>query len=194
MKKVLKLILLVAMISALSVCAFAASPEATPVENESGADEIVSIVAEIPEGVEVEVVAPTAAADNEAAAKAADPDAVILDSFDVNVTNAATGEELHEGATVTITLSIPEEYIGYTLKLYEDGVLVQTMEITSTTMTLVLTSFSTYTPVIVKPAEAAPTTPETSPQTMQSVLPFALAAIAVLALAGAVYARKRSFN
>ena len=195
MKKVLKLILLVAMIASLCVCAFAASPETTPVENASGAAELTAVTAEIPEGVEVEVVAPTNAAANEEAAKAADPDAVILDSFDVNVTNAA-GEELHEGVTVTLTLSIPEEYVGYLLKLYEDGALNQSVTITGTTMTLVINSFSTYTPVIVKPAEGTvtPTTPETSPQTMQSILPFALAGIAVLALAGAVYARKRSFN
>ena len=37
MKKVLKLILLVAVISALTVAAFAASPEVSNVENQSGA-------------------------------------------------------------------------------------------------------------------------------------------------------------
>jgi len=197
MKKVLKLILLVAMIAALSVCAFAASPEVTQIEDQSGAAELTEITAEIPEGITVEVVAPTQAAANESAAKAADPEAVVLDSFDVNVTDDATGEKLHSGVTVTITLIIPEEYIGYTLKLYEDGVLVKSVEVTGTTVTLELNSFSTYTPVLVKPAaggETTPTTPQTSPQTMQSILPFALAAIAVLALAGAVYARKRSFN
>lgn len=192
MKKVLKLIVLVAVISALTLVVFAASPEVVSVPNESGASEITAITAEAPEGVKVEVVPATAAAANEAAAKAANPDAEILPSFDVNVT-AADGTEMHTGATVTITLTVPAEYIGGTLYLYEDGALVNTVTIGSTTVTLVLTSFSTYTPVLVK-AAATPTPGPVTPQTMQTLLPYALGILAVAALAVAVVAKKHSFN
>ena len=194
MKKVLKLILLVAVISALTVAAFAASPEVTNVENQSGASELTNVSAEVPENLKVEVVAPTAAAANEDAAKAANPDALILDSFDVNVTNTATGEEVHEGATVTLTITVPEEYVGGTLYLYEDGALNQTVPITSTTVTVVINSFSTYTPVLVKKAAVAPAPGPVTPQTMQTILPYAIAILAVAAVAVAVVAKKRSFN
>ena len=196
MKKVLKLIVLVAMISALTLAAFAASPEVEVVENESGAAEIVAITAEAPEGIDVEVVAPTESmvAANEAAAKAVDPEAVALDSFDINVTNAE-GDELHEGATVTVTLAVPAEFVGGTLYLFEDGALAQTQTITGATATLVITSFSTYTPVLVKAATViAPPSGPVTPQTMQTLLPYALAVLAVAALAVAVVAKKRSFN
>ncbi len=194
MKKVLKLILLVAVISALTVAAFAASPELTNVENQSGASELTNIAAEVRENVKVEVVAPTAAAANEEAAKAANPDALILDSFDVNVTNTATGEEIHEGYTVTLTLTVPEEYVGGTLYLYEDGALNQTVAITSTTVTVVINTYSTYTPVLVKAAAVTPTPGPVTPQTMQTILPYALGILAVAAVAVAVIAKKRSFN
>ena len=194
MKKVLKLIVLVAMISALTLAAFAASPEVEVVENESGAAEIAAITAEAPEGVDVEVVAPTEsmAAANEAAAKAANPDALVMDSFDINVTDAE-GNELHTGATVTVTLTVPAEFVGGALNLYEDGVLAQTVTIGGTTVTLVITTFSTYTPVLVKAAPVVPVGPVT-PQTMQTLLPYALVVLAVAALAVAVVAKKRSFN
>ena len=233
MKKVLKLIVLIAVISALTLVAFAASPSAIPIiepdpvpgtdepalTNESGASEIVSATAEIPEGLKVEIVAPTNEAANLAAAAAEHPDGLPLDSFDVNVIRVATGEELHSGATVTITITVPEEYVGGTLYLYEDGALAQTIAINSTTVTLVLTSFSTYTPVLVKAAggttdpgtttpDPGTTTPDpgttppapgpgtgpVTPQTQQTLLPYALAVLAVAALAVAVVARKRSFN
>ncbi len=194
MKKVLKLIVLVAVISALTLVAFAASPEVATVENESGAAEIAAVTAEAPEGITVEVVPPTEAAANEAAAKAAQPEATILDSFDINVKDAE-GNELHEGATVTVTINVPEEFVGGTLYLYEDGVLAQTVAITSTTVTLVITSFSTYTPVLVKAAAApGPGPGPVTPQTMQTLLPYALGILAVAAVAVAVIAKKRSFN
>ncbi len=229
MKNVLKLIVVIAVISALTLAVFAASPgpipiiepeettgEQTPDEgegdltNESGADEIVSATAEVPEGLKIEIVAPTEEAANLAAASAEHPDGVPLESFDVNLIRVATGEELHSGATVTITITVPEEYVGGTLYLYEDGALAQTIAISSTTVTIVLTSFSTYTPVLVK-AAAGTTDPGTdtppapgpgpgpgpgpvTPQTMQTLLPIALAVLAVAAVAVAVIARKRSFN
>ena len=193
MKKVLKLILLVAVISALTVAVFAASPEVTTIENQSGAAELTAVTAEVPEGIKVEVVAPTETAAYEAAAKAANPDATILDSFDINVTNVATGEELHSGATVTLTIAVPAEFVGGTLYLYEDGALNQTVAITGTPVTVVINSFSTYTPVLVK-AAVTPAPGPTTPQTMQTLLPYALAVLAVAAVAVAVVAKKRSFN
>ena len=65
MKKVLKLIVLVAVISALTLVAFAASSPSTEViPDESGADELIAIIAEqIPEGYDIEVVPPTENAD-----------------------------------------------------------------------------------------------------------------------------------
>ena len=213
MKKVLKLIVVIAVISALTLVAFAASPSVTPVTpvdptptteptpepaegelvNEDPASEIVSATAEIPEGLKVEIVAPTNEEANLAAAAAEHPDGLALGSFDVNLIRVADGEELHSGATVTITISVPEEYVGGTLYLYEDGVLAQTIAINSTTVTLVITSFSTYTPVLVK-AAATPTPGPVTPQTMQTLLPYALGVLAVAALAVAVVAKKRSFN
>ncbi len=200
MKKVLKLIVLVAVISALTLVAFAASTEVEAIPDESGAAQLTEIVAEVPADLEVEVVPPTENAANEAAAAAADAEPIILDSFDINVTKAATGEEVHEGLTVTITLNVGAQYAGYTLKLYEtsDGatrVFATAIVPADGIVVIAIDSFSTFTPVLVKPAEViAPAPGPVSPQTMQTVLPIALAILAVAAIAVAVVAKKRSFN
>ncbi len=199
MKKVLKLSVRVAVISALTLVAFAASsPSTEAIPDGSGADELTAIIAEqIPEGYEIEVVAPTEAAANEEAAKAADKDPVILDSFDINVTDA-NGDEAHSGPIVTITLNVGTQYAGWTLKLYEttDGQtrLYGTFTVGSDgVITISISSFSTFTPVLVKPAEVVAPGPVT-PQTMQTLLPIALGILAVAAVAVAVVAKKHSFN
>ena len=243
MKKVLKLILLVAMIAALAVSAFAASEqqreldEAAPVSetvtatvvNEAGEEEAVTATVTteatqttFTEEYTVEMTEADSAqqAENEAVAaslaeqvaeegeEAAQP--IILTSFDIGVTRTnedGTTEEVHEGGTVTVTITGLEAFVGYDLYIIEDGKVLGPWTITGDSVTVALTSFSTFTPVIVKPADtgaeagddagagagAAGGDATVSPQTMQSVLPYALAVMAVLALAGAVYARKR-FN
>ena len=199
MKKVLKLIVLVAVISALTLVAFAASSPSTEViPDESGAAELVAIIAEqIPAGYDIEVAPPTESAANEDAAKAADEDPIILDSFDINVTDAE-GNEAHSGPVVTITLNVGAQYAGWTLKLYEttDGVtrLYGTFIVDAEgVITIPISSFSTFTPVLVKPEEVVAPGPVT-PQTMQTLLPIALGILAVAAVAVAVVAKKHSFN
>ena len=56
MKNVLKLIVLVAVISALTLVAFAASPETAAVPDQSGSAELTEVVAEAPVDFKVEVV------------------------------------------------------------------------------------------------------------------------------------------
>ena len=236
MKKVLKLILLVAMIAALAVSAFAASEQQRELDEAEPVSETVTTTIVNEAGEEEEVTATVTAeatqttfteeytveftdadaeqqAANEAAAEALAEEAeepIVLVSFDINVTRTnedGTTEEVHEGGTVTVTITGLEAFVGYDLYIIEDGKVLGPWTITGDSVTVALTSFSTFTPVIVKPADtgaeagddagagagAAGGDATVSPQTMQSVLPYALAVMAVLALAGAVYARKR-FN
>jgi len=195
MKKVLKLVLVLAMLAALSVSAFAASPTTYDVPNNSGAVELVGVKATADSDVTVEVNAATAAAANEAAAEGlANGDIkAVLDSFDIVVKK--DGEVIHEGATIEITLAIPAEHANDYLVLLEntDGVVSVAYSGAingRTTMTITLSQFSTFTPVIV----AAPVTSGTSPQTSQSIVPVALICVAAMALVAVVIATKRKFN
>ena len=202
MKKVLKLIVLVAVMASLTLVAFASSPELQEIPDESGSPELVEILAEIPDGLDIKVVPPTENAANEAAALAADPDATILSSFDIVVTRTATGEGVHTGPIVTITINCGPEYEGYTLKLYETSegqtaLYASAVVPASGVVVFTIDSFSNYTPVLVKPVtvEPTPVTPgPVTPQTMQTLLPIALVVLAAAAAVVAVIAKKRSFN
>lgn len=197
MKKVLKLILVVLVLSALTVSAFADSATTKTVTNNSGAAELTKITTTAPADIKVEVVAPTAAAANESAAKSEAEKAgaeikAILNSFDINLTKGT--ETIHSGATVDVTIDVPAEYAGMYLNIFETSegktTVAYSGKITGKTMTVSLKSFSTFTPVVTSAALKA----ANSPQTSQSVLPFALMAMALVSLAGFVFAAKRKFN
>ena len=194
MKKVLKLVLVLAMLAALTVSAFAASPTTRDVPNNSGAPEVLSVTATGDPDVTVECNAPTFVSANEQAAEGMAEGKIIavLGSFDIVVTKG--DQVLHDGVTVDVTLQFPEEYVGKYLVLLEntDGEISVAFSgvITGTTMTITLTKFSTFTPVVTE----APVQGATSPQTSQSIVPAALICVAAMSLVGVVIATKRKFN
>jgi len=195
MKKVLKLILVFAVIAALTVSVFAASPTERDVdENSSGAAEITAATTDAPLDIIVRILPPNAERDAQNKAKAESDGTVdaYLDSFDVVVTRG--DEVLHSGVNVNITFSMPADSMGKTFTVYEntDGNIrvAYSAAISSSSVTVTLSSFSTFTPAIM----GQPQQTSTSPQTSQSMLPIALGCIAVLALAGVVVSTKRRFN
>jgi len=203
MKKVLKLILVVAMLSALSISAFA-SPVTESVENNSGAADLTGVTmtsdpTNTDGELELEVVAPTgsAASENESFAEqqAAAAGTEILktfDSFDANL--LLNGEAVHEGATAQFTFNTAG-FEGKAISLIGNSTngapeVRDSKTITGPVTTLSTSTFSTFTAVITE----APLRSATSPQTSQSMLPIALSCVAVMALAGVVVSAKRKFN
>jgi hypothetical protein len=203
MKKVLKLILVVAMLSALSISAFA-SPVTESVADNSGASELAGVSmtydpANTAGEIVLEVVAPTdsAASENESyaeqqAAAAGTEILKVFDSFDANLIK--DGEKVHEGASAQFTFNTAG-YEGKAINLIENSdnaapVVAASQVITGPTTTLTVSSFSTFTAVITE----APMGSATSPQTSQSMLPATLACVAVMALAGVVFSATRKFN
>ena len=189
MKKVLKLICLLAVIFALSVSVFADSPTETTVPSEVAG---VTGTTDAPSDVNVEIKAPDAAmaGQNKTVLQVAagDGTTVVIAEFDIIVTK--DGEQLHEGVNTTVTVSGLGQYIGKTVVLIEDGVVKQSKVITGDSASFVINTYSTYTVAVVDtPVPAA-----TAPQTSQTVLPYALIALAALAIVVAMYAKKRSFN
>ena len=200
MKKVLKLVLVLAMLVVLSVSAFAApiSPTWYVAENNSGAAELVLVrylVDDTDYTVDVVPADAAAAAANQTAAGslANGGSYLFLDSFDIIVKKG--GEVVHEGATLEITLSIPAEHLDDYLALIEntDGAVTVAYSAPvngKATVTFTLTKFSTFTPVLI----GAPVSAGTSPQTSQSIVPVALICVAGMALIAVVIATKRKFN
>ncbi len=193
MKKVLKLILVFAVISALCVSVFADSPETREIDTSDVAI-VTSATTDASSDIIVEINPAPAdeASANEAYAENIANKEAVLDSFEIVVTK--DGVELHDGVTVDVTLAIPAEYVGMYLNLIEnsDGaikVLLST-KIESTSTTVSIKSFSSYTPVIT----SSPMASAVSPQTMQTLLPVALVVVAGAAIIGMVYAGKRRYN
>ena len=193
MKKVLKLILVLAVISALCVSVFAASAQWRPLDA-SKVDIISSAQTDGSEDWEV-TIGPADPAGVAANLEAAGETAGALESFDIVV--KYRGNVMHSGIKVLVTLTGLSKYAGQTLTIYEytDGVVTVLFSgvVAGDSLTLTITNYSTFTPVIGKAAAgAAPSQgAATSPRTSQSVVPYVLTAIAVLAFAGVLYANKQ---
>jgi len=211
MKNVLKLILVLAVVAALSVSVFAAgSPEVVVVDYPDPAlptaptDAIAAVVpgasfsAVLPAGWTVEIKYPgdpIGVGANNAVVKAAAERAgaqnpVEIVSFDLIVRNEK-GEVVHSGATINVTFTGLTPYAGKVLAVAENAAdgskVVYSGEIAADSVTVSLTSFSTFTAVVCdKPVQRA-----TSPKTAQSVVPMALISVAVLAFVGALVANKQ---
>ena len=200
MKKVLKLILAVAIVAALCVTALAApmSPHTVWFNVEpAGASELVAAYGEVDDDTLIVTFAPpTEDGANKTAAQTTVTSAgqmieAILDSFDIDI--SLDGQPLHDGMVVNVIFNIPTQYMGMFLNIFEttDGVskLFSSQQITSESMTIPLNSFSTFTPVITAKALRS----AVAPQTMQSVMPYALAIVSTLGIFGTAYAGKRRF-
>ena len=215
MKKVLKIVLVLALALALSVSVFAASasPEIQPGKSGNDApDEYVSrrsgsgssgnsssapvgVSATAPTGITVIIEAPTASYDaaNMAFFRGRNSNIVdFLNGFDMIVLK--DGVEIHNGATVNLTLTGLGNYVGKTLNLVENTNGATTVAysgpITGDAETIALSSFSTFTPVVTD----APVQVPVSPATSQSTLNATLVVAAVLSAVVAAYATKRCFE
>ncbi len=193
MKKVLKLILALVVVSVLCLSVLADSPTGQEIDT-SDVQIVTGATTDADSTYSVEVVEATAsgASKNEAAAKAAGDVVAVLESFDVNVEKG--GNEVHSGVTVNITLNVGSQYIGKYLNLYEtssDGTtrLAVSVKITAATVNVALKNFSTFTPVITD----APLQAAVSPQTSQTGVTFVLLAAVLMAALCAAYVTKRHF-
>ena len=187
MKNVLKLILVLAVVAALSVSVFAAgSPEVVVVDYPDPALPTAptdAIAAVVPGGANNAVI-------KAAAERAGAQNPVEIVSFDLIVRNEK-GEVVHSGATINVTFTGLTPYAGKVLAVAENAAdgskVVYSGEIAADSVTVSLTSFSTFTAVVCdKPVQRA-----TSPKTAQSVVPMALISVAVLAFVGALVANKQ---
>jgi hypothetical protein len=210
MKNVLKLILVLAVVAALSVSVFAATSSPVVVDYPDPAlptapsDTISAVVpgasfsAVLPAGWTVEIKYPgdpigvgaNNAVIKAAAERAGAQNPVEVVSFDLIVRNEK-GEVVHSGATINVTFTGLTPYVGKVLTVAENAAdgskVVYSGEIAADSVTVSLTSFSTFTAVVCdKPVQRA-----TSPKTAQSVVPMALISVAVLAFVGALVANKQ---
>jgi len=197
MKKALKLVLVLSMVLALTVTAFAAdSPTTKTVSNYSNANQVGTVTTAADSGVSVRVANPSqdlAAANQNTAkelvAKTGRSIVAFLDSFDILVSK--NGQPVHEGVDVNVTFQNLQQYVGKYLNVIENSNGVQRVAysgpITADQQTVTFKTFSTFTPVITD----APMQSATSPATSQSTLTITLIGMAFLALAGVVVAAKR---
>ena len=210
MKNVLKLILVLAVVAALSVSVFAATSSPVVVDYPDPAlptapsDTISAVVpgasfsAVLPAGGTVEIKYPgdpigvgaNNAVIKAAAERAGAQNPVEIVSFDLIVRNEK-GEVVHSCATINVTFTGLTPYAGKVLAVAENAAdgskVVYSGEIAADSVTVSLTSFSTFTAVVCdKPVQRA-----TSPKTAQSVVPMALISVAVLAFVGALVANKQ---
>lgn len=206
MKKVLKLILVLTMLAALTVSALAdvvseaGSPTVSNVDtsNLPAGSDVIGVTTDANDEYRIVIGPATEAgekANKDAAAKAANDAGATtvapLDSFDIKVYKGDV--QVHDGITVNVTYSIPEKYTdgSYFFTLVEDGkVLGNSVKIEGDTYVAALTSFSEYTAVVTNVALKG----AQSPVNGQNFLPYALMAVAVLAVFGMVFAGKRRFN
>jgi hypothetical protein len=218
MKKVLKLILVLAVVSALSLSVFAASPAqggVTPTPSEptliptpsdstrpvvTPGDFVISATTDASDDIEVIIIVPgdpDRNAVNEkaaaAAAKAAGAKVVgTAGSYDIIVRRKSTGEILHSGPTVNVMLGGVAPYIGKFANIWETSEAGATRLLTSFRVTsdTVAVSHHEYSTFTVVITEE-PMQSATSPRTSQNAVSYVLIAVAVLAFVGVLYANKQ---
>lgn len=177
MKNVLKLILIIAVISALCLSAFAASATERTLDV-AGAEGVAAATTDAEAAINVEVTAPTSTA------TVANAIATVA-NFDINVTKGT--EVLHSGITVNVTVDGLADYIGKYLNVLEGSKLLSSTKITDASQVVAISSFSTYTVVVTdQPMQSA-----VAPQTSQTMMPFVLLSVMMIALCGVVVAAKR---
>lgn len=124
---------------------------------------------------------------------------ILLDGGSVEAVAYYGETKLVDGqGTIILDCEIPPEYLGYYLAVVrtttvngeEITFIEQQIPITSSVLAFALKGYGTYTLLITK--DRLPT--GVSPETGQTLAPLALAAVALMAIGGAVYAGKRRFN
>lgn len=126
---------------------------------------------------------------------------ILLDGGSVEAVAFLGETELNDGeGSIVLEVEIPEAYLGsnYYLSVIktktvngeEVTVIEQQIPITSSVLSFTLKGYGTYTLLITK--DKLPT--GLSPETEQTLAPLALAAVALMAIGGAVYAGKRRYS
>lgn len=198
MKKVIAFLLAALMILSMSTVAFAKRDKSSPSKHSKGewiyigeSDKKVpgttylkdpKVTAEKGVTVNFSKALKSDVKENEEAVK--DAGSKILKTIaSTEITAKKYGKTVHTGATVELTVKGLGSYIDKTLLVVEDGEIVKSLKITTSSMVVALTSFSTYSFIVVD----APAKTVKSPNTGAA---SALAAIALVATGCAVVSKK----
>lgn len=194
MKKVLSMMMVIAMVAALlTVSVFAKEPEGSAtfskICDEVEGTDILMATTNAPGDVTFEV---AAAEDQAGADKAAELASEAGAEIQKSMNPFTLKPSKNGNFVVNVTIKVPAEFIGSYLGILvtEEGkepVLDQSVKITDTKTTFTLSKFGTVSPIVTdKQLPSAG-----SPSTGNAVLPVVLGIVAVTAIGGVVFSRKR---
>ena len=184
MKKVLKLILAIAIVAALAVTAFASPVQETVGSVTGGNGNTLTLDAGYDnDGGKLTAVVTTT--------EATDPDGEVVLAVDVTIYNEAGEAVSNPNASFTFTVDGLSAYVDKYITMKHNGVAVSSQRINGDSVSFAYTgSFSPFTFVITD----APLQTATSPQTSQTMLTGALVCVAAMAILGTAIAAKRKFD